>query len=232
MSSEIKAVLVTRDTEMIGIFSDRFRSLGVETESVDDLISVANRWLRSKIEAIVLDFDGIDDELAIFAELRKNPSNRNAIVVGVATEAPTKRIAFSSGAQFILQRPFELGQVDRALHAAHRLMIQGRREYFRLAVSLDVSVRRNPDSTIECTSINICRNGMAINTPKTLIVGESLRIKFLAPTSQVTLEAEATVVWDDGHGKAGLRFECINGDVEQHLYTWLDDQCLLRYKVS
>jgi CheY-like chemotaxis protein len=232
MSSEVRAVLVTRDAEMIGIFSDRFRSMGVETESVDDLVSATNRWLRSKIEAIVLDFDGLADELAIFAELRKNPSNRNAIVVAIATGVPTKQIAFQSGAQFILQRPFELVQIDRTLHAAHRLMLQGRREYFRLTVSLKVSVRRDSGSAIECTSINLCRRGMAINTPEPLSAGESLCLSFSAPGSQVVLEAQATVVWDDGHGKAGLRFECVDEHIEQHLFAWLDDQCLLWHKVS
>jgi len=232
MSVEIKAVVVTRDANMIDIFSQRFRTLGVETESADDLTSAANNWLRSKIEAIVLDFDGLSDQLPIFAELRKNPSNRNAILIGVATGLPTKQLAFKNGAQFVLPRPFAQDEVDRALRGAHRLMVQGGREYFRLAISLDVSVHRKSNPVVECTTINLSRKGMAINTPESLTIGETLSLSFLAPTSQVSLTAQATVVWDDKHGKAGLRFECIGEHVEQHLYAWLDDQCLLWHKVS
>ncbi len=232
MSVEIKAVVVTRDANMIDIFSERFRTLGVETESADDLTSAANNWLRSKIEAIVLDFDGLSDQLPIFAELRKNPSNRNAILIGVATGLPTKQLAFKNGAQFVLPRPFAQDEVDRALRGAHRLMVQGRREYFRLAVSLDVSVHRKSNPIVECKTINLSRKGMAINTPESFMIGETLSLSFLAPTSQVSLTAQGTVVWDDKHGKAGLRFECIDEHVEQHLYSWLDDQCLLWHKVS
>ncbi len=232
MSVEIKAVLVTRDANMINIFSERFRNLGVETESADDLTCAANNWLRSKIEAIVLDFDGLGDQLPIFTELRKNPSNRGAILIGVATGHPTKQLAFENGAQFVLPRPFAPDEVDRALRGAHRLMVQGRREYFRLAVSLDVSVHRKSGPSIECKTINLSRKGMAISTPEPLTIGETLRLSFLAPESQMVLTAEATVVWDDRHGKAGLRFECVDQQVEQHLYTWLDDQCLLWHKVS
>jgi DNA-binding response OmpR family regulator len=232
MTIEIKAVLVTRDTDMITVFSDRFRKLGVETENVDDLTSAANNWLRSKIEAIVLDFDGVGDQLPIFTELRKNPSNRDAILIGVATGLPAKQTAFKNGALFILPRPFASDEVDRALREAHRLMVQGRREYFRLTISLDVSIRRNSGPAIACKTINLSRKGMAINTPEPLTIGETLRLSFFAPNSQVALAAEATVVWDDRHGKAGLRFECIDEHVDQHLYAWLDDQCLLRHKVS
>lgn len=232
MSVEIKAVLVSRDADMINIFSERFRTLGVETESADDLTSAANNWLRSKIEAIVLDFDGLGDQLPIFTELRKNPSNRDAILIGVATGRPSKQLAFENGAHFVLPRPFAPDEVDRALRGAHRLMVQGRREYFRLAISLDVSVHRKSRPLMECKTINLSRKGMAINTPEPLMIGEALRLNFLAPTSPVMLTAEATVVWDDRHGKAGLRFECIDEQIEQHLYAWLDDQCLLLHKVS
>ncbi|MGH9530147.1 MAG: PilZ domain-containing protein [Terriglobales bacterium] len=232
MTAEIKAVLVTRDTQMIDIFSSRFRSLGVETESVDDLTTAANNWLRTKIEAIVLDFDGVGDQLPIFAELRKNPSNRDAVLIGVATGLPTKQLAFKNGAQFILPRPFASDEVDRALRGAHRLMLQGRREYFRLTVSLDVSLRRNSGSTIECKTINLSRKGMAISAREPLTVGEPVNLTFRAPASEVELTAQATVMWDDRHGKAGLRFDCIGEHIERHLYTWLDEECLLWHKVS
>ncbi|MGH9511115.1 MAG: PilZ domain-containing protein [Terriglobales bacterium] len=232
MSGEIRAVLVTRDVQMIDVFSNRFRSLGVETESVDDLTAASNSWLRSKIGAIVLDFDGIGDELPIFAELRKNTSNREAVVIGVATGLPNKQLAFKNGAQFILPRPFAAEDIDRALRGAHRLILQGRREYFRLNISLDVVVRKHSGTRIECKTINLSRKGMAITTPESFQIGEALSLSFLAPATQVGLTADATVVWDDRHGKAGLRFDAIGEHFEEHLYAWLDDQCMLWHKVS
>lgn len=232
MSSEITAVLVTRDSEMIGVFSKSFQSLGVETENAEDLITVANRWLRAKVEAIVLDFDDFGDQIPIFNELRKNPANRTAIVLAVATGLPTRRVAFNTGAQFILQRPFISAQVDRTIRAAHSLMLQGRRQYFRLSISLDVSISRDKGEILEGKTINISRNGMGVITPSPLRVGESVNVSFLVPASHAALTAQATVVWADKQHQAGLRLEFVNQSAEEHLYAWLDEQCLVWHKVS
>jgi DNA-binding response OmpR family regulator len=233
MPTEIRALVVTRDPAMADMFSGGFRTLGVETQSVDDLISAANPWLRSKVEAVVVDFDGLGDELSIFEELRRNPSNQNAIVIAVATHPSVSQTASANGAQFIVQRPFLSEQVHRAIRAAHGLMIQGRRRYFRLSASLDVSLIRDSGETIECKSINLSRNGMAVDTPQPLKVGESLTLSFLAPPSQADMTIRAVVVWDgDNHGKAGLRFGRVSHHVEEHLHAWLDDECLIWHKVS
>lgn len=232
MAIDVRAVLVTRDSEMIGLFSDRFRSLGVETESVDDLTSVANGWLRSRIEGIVLDFDDLGGQLPIFAELRNKRSNQDAVVIGVATGRTNQEVASKSGAQFLVARPFVVEDVQQALEAAHRLMVSGRRAHFRLTTSLRVYLRTDSGITAECTTINVSRSGMAILSPHAFNAGESLGLSFLIPGSSVVMEARATVVWDDKHGKAGLRFECVDEHIGEHLHAWLDDQCLIWHKVG
>lgn len=232
MSIDVRAVLVTRDVEMIDIFSDSFRSLGIEPQSFEDLTSAANMWLRSRIEGIVLDFDDLGGQLPIFAELRNHRSNQDAIVIGVATGRSNQQIASKSGAQFLVARPFISEQVQQTLEAAYRLMQRGRREHFRLTIALEVTLRGDSGVTIECTTINVSRTGMAIDTPHPLKTGESLSLSFFAPGCPVALRAQATVVWDDKHGKAGLRFECVNEHIEEHLHTWLDEQCLMWHKVS
>jgi len=232
MSIDVKAVLVTRDSEMIDVFSDRFRSLGVETESVDDLTSAANRWLRSRVEGIVLDFDDLGGQLPIFAELRNKRSNQDAVVIGVATGRANQEVASKSGAQFLVARPFVVEEVQQTLEAAHRLMVSGRRAHFRVTTALRVYLRTDSGITIECTTINVSRSGMAILSPHVFNVGESLSLSFLVPGYSVALKARATVVWDDKHGKAGLRFEFVNEHVGEHLHEWLDDQCLMWHKVG
>jgi len=232
MSIEVKAVLVTRDSELIDVFSERFRSLGVETESVEDLISAANSWLRSRVEGIVLDFDDLGEQLPIFAELRNNRSNQDAVVIGVATGRTNQEVASISGARFLVARPFVFEEVKRTLEAAHRLMVSGRRAHFRLTISLRVYLRIDSGITIECTTINVSRSGMAIVSPHPLNIGESLSLSFQIPGCLVALKGRATVVWDDKHGKAGLRFEFVNEHIAEHLHAWLDDQCLMWHKVG
>jgi PilZ domain len=232
MSIDVTAVLVTRDSEMIGVFSDRFRVLGVETESVEDLTSAANRWLRSRIEGIVLDFDNLREQLPILAELRNNRSNQDAVVIGVATGRANQEVASISGAQFLVARPFVFEEVKQTLEAAHRLMVGGRRAHFRLTTSLRVYLQTDSGIAIECTTINVSRSGMAIVSPHPLNVGESLNLSFQIPGCSVVLKGRATVVWDDKHGKAGLRFEFVNEHIAEHLHAWLDDQCLIWHKVG
>jgi len=231
-AQQIRAMVVTRDEQMIDLFSNQFRNLGVIADTVDDLTLAANKWLRSRIEGIVLDIDQVGTEVGIFAELRHNRSNQSAVVIAVATGLASKRKAERSGAQFTISRPFIVDQIHQTLAAAYRLMLRGRRAYFRLAASFDVALRRDSGAIIKCKTINLCRNGMAVQTPYPLGAGESLNLAFPAPEASIMLRARATVIWTDKQGQAGLRFDWIDEYVEEHLHNWLDDQCLMLHRVG
>ena len=225
MAIDIRAILVSQDPGIINVFTDNFRRLGVSTESINDLQQAKNRLSQSKVGAIVVDLDSINS-LAPFELLREARSNQQSVLIAIATNSSTRQLAVRQGARFLLQRPVATDQVSQAIHSAYTLMVQERRRYFRVAAVIDVVVRRSSGDRCDCTTINLARNGMAINSPIAFETGESLDIVFHVPASSSTSHARATVVWDDRHGKTGLCFERIDSKSAEQLVTWLDDQYL------
>jgi DNA-binding response OmpR family regulator len=223
-TAEIRALLVTHDHEMVGVFSDLFREIGVAVQSYGDE-SGAEMGLRVvRFEALVLDFDTLRKTLPIIKSLRDSHSSKNALVFAVASDSDARQRALEQGANFAFERPFQPARIKQVLHTAYGLMLRERRRYFRHAVKLTVRMRRNSGIELQCTTMNISRNGMAVNIPCMLDLGETLELVFTLPDVSCVVTAEGTVVWDDKHGKAGLSFQCASLEHQNHLVGWLDAQ--------
>ena len=63
---------------------------------------------------------------------------------------------------------------------------------------------------------------MAIKTPFPLKLAETMDIALLSETGAV--RATGIVIWDDKHGKCGLRVECSGPEMQNKLDSWLDSQ--------
>jgi c-di-GMP-binding flagellar brake protein YcgR len=114
-------------------------------------------------------------------------------------------------------------EIRRILYAAYDVMARERRRYFRCTAELPVLLTQTSAGTdVRCTTINISSSGMALSTPSPMNPGAEVRIiLFLQPTGPV-VRAKATVVWDDKHGKTGLRFQCSIERDQDELENWLD----------
>jgi DNA-binding response OmpR family regulator len=221
--AEIRALLVSRDQEMVAVFSDIFRELGIAVQGYADESSAALGLQAGRFEALVLDFDNLSSTRNIIAGLRESPSSKNALVFAVASGGPSRTEALEQGVNFSLERPFNRARIKEILHTAYGLMLRERRRYFRHPISLPVRLRTITDAELQCTSINISRNGMALQVPSALDLGDSVKVTFALPNSDRTVKGEGTVVWDDKHGKAGLSFQCETLDDQNRLGAWLDN---------
>ena len=96
-----------------------------------------------------------------------------------------------------------------------------RRRYFRVPVALDVSVRQSGKEEIQCKAINISWEGMAVNTPSPLTVGEVLDIVFAIPTPGPLVIAKAAVIWDDKRSKAGIHLDVPTAVVRERISEWI-----------
>ena len=222
--TEIRALLVSRDNEMLAIFSDIFRELGIVVQGYADESSAALGLQAGRFEALVVDFDNLGSTRKIIATLRESPSSKNALIFAVASGGPSRTEALEQGVNFSLERPFNRAHIQEVLHTAYGLMLRERRRYFRYPVSLPVRLRRITGAELHCTSINISRNGMALHVPSALDLGDNIKVAFALTNSDRMVKGEGTVVWDDKHGKAGLSFQCETLDDQNRLAAWLDNQ--------
>jgi DNA-binding response OmpR family regulator len=216
-------LLLTADPSLVATFTDLSKELGIEAESSGDSQEVSEQVNRGKYEGIVLDFDTVADASPVIATVRESRSNKNAIVFAVATLRDKSEQALQERAHFLIRRPIDTRTIRQTLHAAYDLMRSERRRYLRCAANLRVRLATISGAHLDCSTINVSSNGMAITTPIPLKLAEALDIALELPDG-FTVGATGTVIWDDKHGKSGLRFHCSTPKMRQKLDSWLDSR--------
>lgn len=233
LSAELRALIVSPDTETVATLVQVFReSLAVTAKFCSDSSAAAECFLTAKFEAIVLDFDRIVETLPSVQNLRHGRTNRNAVVLAIATDASAKKRAAEHGAAFLLQRPIVPSQVAKALRAAYGLMLRDRMQYFRLEAELSVSMRTGSGAVLECKTMNVSREGMALRTPSPLPTGDTVQVVFQIPTPGPVIIAEGRVIWDDKHGKTGLHLSFGSSEDKDRISEWLDSEFYMQLSIA
>ncbi|HJU11727.1 MAG TPA: PilZ domain-containing protein [Candidatus Binataceae bacterium] len=224
-ATEIRALLVTQDGGLASTFTEISREFGIQAhKSVLHNRGIPPELSAAKFEALLIDFETVSQTAAIFAGLRQSPANHNAVVFAVVSNADARQRAQAQGATFVVERPLEAETMRRVLHAAYGLMTRERRRYFRCAAQLAVTLVRDSGEEVECKTINISSNGMGVSTPRAFDMGEKLHISLQIGEAGSPIRAQATVAWDDKHGKTGLSVECADPKMQVELDSWLDAQ--------
>jgi PilZ domain len=224
-ATEIRALVVTRDAGLTTMFTEISREFGITAQrSSNNNGGVPEELSLFKYEALVIDFETVPQTVTILERLRHSPANRNAVVFAVVGSADTRQRARDQGATFLLEQPLQEDGIRRVLQAAYGLMTSERRRCFRCAVEVPAQIVRANGEEVSCKTINISSNGMAVSTPVAFDLGEKLQVSLALQDSGLPIRAQATVVWDDKHGKTGLSMQCANALLQRKLDSWLDEQ--------
>src|SRR5579864_29230 len=219
---KMHALLVTADSSLTAMLVNAFTELGVEAHARLEVDGVADQLNRAKYEGVVVDFDTVSNARTVLASVRESRSNKNAVVFAVATQANHTEQALEERAHFLLRRPIEINAIRQTLGAAYDSMLGERRSRFRFTVSLSVLLTPLTSGTaIECSTLNVSSNGMAVVTPIGFKLAETLDIGLFLPDG-FSVQATGIVIWDDKHGKSGLNFQCKTPEMRHKLDFWLD----------
>ncbi len=225
---DLKALIVSPDAKTTAVFVQIFQDLGVIAQSYSDQASASERFDQAKFEAVVVDLDNILERIPFVQNIRQGRTNRNAVVLAVATNDSAKKRASEHGASFTVERPLVVDQLLPVLRAAYGFMLQDRRRYFRLVTELAVSIRTSAGAEFQCKTINISSEGMALGTPRPMHYGEIIGVVFAISNAGPLMIAEGTVIWDDKHGKAGIHLHFANSQDKDRIAEWLDSEFYLR----
>jgi hypothetical protein len=221
VQAKLHMLLLTADPLLVSNFTDISREIGVETLSVVDSDRFSQQLSSAKYEGIVLDFDTVPTAIPVLVRVRE-ASNTNAVVFAVATGANDRDRALQDGAHFLLKRPVGGIEIRRILNTAYDLMHSSRRRYFRFAAELPVVLSfTSSKKTLGCMTMNVSSDGMAVKTPVSLGLAETMDIALVLPELG-TIRATGVVIWDDKHGKCGLKVQCSSPEMREKLNSWLD----------
>jgi CheY-like chemotaxis protein len=229
---DLKALIVSPDAKTTAVFVQIFQDIGVIAQSCADQASASERFAQAKFEAVVLDLDTILERVPFVQTLRQGRTNRNAVVLAVATSASAKKRASELGASFVVERPLTDGRLLPVLRAAYGFMLQDRRRYFRLVIELAVSIRTKAGAEFQGKAINISSEGMALRTPRSMQEGEVVGVVFAISNPGPLIIAEGTVIWDDKHGKAGLHLRFASPQDRDRISEWLDSEFYMQRNVE
>ena len=221
-NERLHVLVLTSDPILRGTFTRLSDELGIEAHASSVAGHASDRLTEAKYEGVLLDFDTIVDARPILRRVKESASNKNAIVFAVATERWEAERALHDQAHFLLQRPIDYVTMRHTLHTAYDLMRSERRRYFRCAALLPLQLT-TLSRQLQCSTINVSSNGVAIETPEPLKLGAPVDLALSLPDGS-KVRAQGVVIWDDKHGKAGLHFHCRSPEMRQKLDCWLDEQ--------
>jgi hypothetical protein len=229
---KMKALLLCHIPETVGIVSHLLREVGVETQTCESESQALARLTSGKFEALVVDYDEIAKWPEVVNNIRALRPNQDLPLFAIASEGPAKAAASRLGNTFVIERPLILSDIRSLLRTVHGRMVRSSQTYFRMNVDIPVYLARVSGVVLQCSTLNISQNGMAVMTPVALNIGEALNLMFSIPQKDIVVSAEGTVIWDNGKGKAGIRFECSSAHAQARVFEWLHDHFCMRLDVQ
>jgi DNA-binding response OmpR family regulator len=228
VNTAIQALIVSRNPEAVAVFSQLLREIGAGVHSCSSGDQAVEQLSSGKFEAVVLDLDGPAGTTELLQSLSARQTSRKLTLFTIASEDAAKTAAMALGSTFLIERPLEIPQIRKALRAVYGRMLRSSQSYFRASIEMPVSIARASGSVLQCTTINVSQNGMAVTAAASFHPGESVHLMFALPHRGDVVSAEGTIIWCDGHGKAGIRFECSSASTEEHYVEWLQDRFFMQ----
>lgn len=219
----LDSLLLSKDPEVVRILRPTLEKLSIDVEICNEARTGSDMLISDKFDAVIVDCDDLNGGLALLQGLRNTPSNKNSVAFAVLNgKRTTTHEAFGMGANFVLQKPISALNASRCFHAALNFMLKERRRYFRQPVKMAVQVVLE-GKTVTATSTNVSEGGIALLLREALPKGAAPHLKFSLPGSNLRMEVEAEVAWNDMKGLAGLRFHNVPKGSQEQLERWLDD---------
>src|SRR5258707_11975572 len=120
---ELRALLLSQDTEMIEILRLALEDLGIDAEVYPTAPWAGEDIAVHRFDAVIVDFDvAAADEF--LRGVRKSPSNNHSLTFAIVNREIGLPAAFALGANLALQKPITLESARNSLRAAYGLIMQ------------------------------------------------------------------------------------------------------------
>jgi len=217
---ELHAVLLSSDPAVMSSVLPSLQRLGIASSVCRDVTSAIGILSRQKNDAFFVDRE-LDPELVALSQLRKSPSNRNAVAFAIVPESDLPEKTANRLAEFVLEKPLTATGVSRTVRAAYGMMLKERRRYFRHSLRIEVDLfAPSSESALVAHTLNLSQTGMALECATPLGAREVVQLRFQLPGSPADIRCSAQIIWTAENGKAGLVFTEIEN--RDKLTAWLE----------
>lgn len=224
MALMLKALLLTRDHEVLRVIRRVLETVTIDLETVTSTDAARQILVRHKFDAVMVDCDDVQSGCDVIRELRKGRSNAKSIVFAITNKVTSVKDAFEMGANFILEKPISVDRASRSLRAAHGLIMRERRRYHRHLVQATAHLSYAGLRDVPVALSNISEGGIALAASRTPDMRGTVALRLELPGLKRHLEAQGEFVWTSEKGHVGVRFTSIPTQAKSDLDAWLNRQ--------
>ncbi|MGH9514047.1 MAG: response regulator [Terriglobales bacterium] len=211
----LKVLVVEDDPASLELMTEVLGSLEADVRPVSDSQQAAILVSQEKFDGIFLDLEMPNlNGFALAQQVRASSWNRSTPIVIVTgrEERDTMRAAFSTGADFFLQKPIDRHKLSLLFRAVRGTMAENRRRYARVPIQTEVTCTVG-SKVSQGRTWNLSYGGAQVEAGN-IKPGDLIRLSFRLPGSGITINAAGTVMW--GHeNRQGIKFTNMTEEGEQ-----------------
>jgi hypothetical protein len=195
-------------------------NFAIDTEICGEIDSALDAVTHRRLDAVIVDWDGVSDPTRVVRAARKSSPNSNSTIVAMVSEG-SETHALLVGANFMILKPADLDHANRCMRAAYGTMIQNRRRAARVSVDLPVMARVVDVGGIEARISDLSVGGLALECRTRLQINQEVLAQFSLPGIPGIIHIAGKVVNANASGRAGVRFSFVPEEDLNTLENWL-----------
>src|SRR5271154_4769601 len=158
---QLDGLLLTKDMNVVSVMNRILGSFAIDTEVCAEIDSALDAVTHRRLDAVIVDWDGVDDPTRVVRAARKSSPNSNSTIVAMVN-AGSETHALLVGANFMILKPADFDHANRCMRAAYGTMLQNRRRAARVAVDLPAVVRVVGVGGIQAKISDLSVGGLAL----------------------------------------------------------------------
>ena len=222
-SARLRLLVVEDDPAGLELMAEVLSSLKAEVRAVGDSQKAVALVIGERFDGIFLDLempnlDGFD----LARRVRTSSWNKTTpiIVVTGSDDKKTMQEAFSAGATFFLQKPVDRKRLIGLFQAVRGDLLQSRRRSMRVPLQTEATCEVG-SRTMRGMTWNLSQGGIQVEAPN-LKLGDTVRISFRLPVSEVAIEAVGIVAWA-GANRQGIQFTDVNAKNQEAIRAFVEE---------
>ena len=216
---QLDGLLFTSDTQVLSVMNRILESFAINTEVCRELDPALDAVTHRRLDAVIVDWDGVVDPTLIVRATRKSSPNSNSTIVALVS-GKSETHALLVGANFMIHKPADIDHANRCMRAAYGTMLQNRRRAARVPVDIAVVARVADVGEIRARISDLSIGGLALQCGQLLPTDREVLTQFSLPGAGM-IHATGKVVNADIKGRAGVRFSFVPEEDRNSLENWL-----------
>lgn len=217
---QLDGLLLTRDTNVVSVMNQILGSFAIDTEVCAEIDSALDAVTHRRLDAVIVDWDGVDDPTRVVRATRKSSPNSNSTIVAMVNPG-SETHALLVGANFMILKPTDFDHANRCMRAAYGTMLQNRRRAARVPVDLPVIVRVVELGGVEARISDLSVGGVALQCKQPLQLNQEILAQFSLPGIPSVVHITGRIVNANASGRAGVRFSFVPEEDLNLLENWL-----------